>query len=94
MSFLEREASSLDHIQVLEASFAPDNLRRKRALPTCSAGLTVLVLASWSMVVQKVRAHEPIQFVSRICSDVLGCMPGQRGCGTFLTKSLLFLVST
>ena len=50
----------MDHIQVLEASLTLDSLT------TCSAGLKVMALGSWSKFGAEVRVHKPIKLVSQI----------------------------
>lgn len=63
----------MDQVQALEASLTFNNL------PTCSAGLKVMALESWSKFGAEVRVHKPIKLVSQIGSDALGYRPGLQG---------------
>lgn len=84
---LRERPGSLDHIQALEAFLTLDNLT------TCSVGLKVMALESWSKFGAEVRVHKPIKLVSQIGSDVLGSGQGCRGLWYF-PDNILFCHSS
>ena len=76
---LRERPGSLDHIQVLEASLTLDSLT------TCSAGLKVMALGSWSKFGAEVRVHKPINLSLRLALMRWVQARAAGGSGTFLT---------